>query len=208
MRKWIDLLRESLKEVEMSGEQEVALDEFGQHFEHSEIVWLDPNNHDTNIKYVDGINQEMLGLFRGEQLIALLVTEPFYRDPEVRQIKLTAVAPEERGKGFMRLLITFYRKDFGSICSDGINSPDAREMWKALIARPGGLKIVVWDTETDEKRPAKGLPDAAIWDNEEATVLLVEDLDALQYGFGEKLFEERLRYPHHRRWGVADDLNP
>lgn len=191
-------------EIEMLPDQPANLSDFQPHFT-DDPIWIDANDHNLSIRYHEGKTQHELGVFRGDVLIAILVTEPFYIDPSVDQIKLTAVAKNERQKGFMRLLVSFYRHHFGRLCSDQAQSADAMEMWKALIKQPMGLSILVWDTATGETRPAKGVPEDEIWNDEADVVLLVEAVDLHRYGnrHDANLLVEKARYPNQRRWDCA-----
>jgi hypothetical protein len=198
----------TVTEIENMPSQEYAVADHAKHF-NGTPVWTDPNDPSITIKEARGSGQDMFAVFQGSEIIAVLVVEPFYLNPSIGQIKLTSVAEGWRQKGFIRRLITHYRQHVGKLCSDGANSPEAREMWKALIQKPAGLEVVLWDTRTNQKIRAKGLPETAIWDDEHTTVLLVEAIDLLGYGLGERILEEKLRYPHHQRWGGSPDpLNP
>lgn len=208
-------LKESLMEIEnfpsitpslLSRRRDLMFD-FADTFD-DEILWTDPNNPELVIKQSRLKNQHIIGLFRNHVLIAILATEPYYKEPSISQIKLSYVIPEERNKGFVRLLITMFRKKFGPICSDEANTPEAKEMWKALINRPGGLSILKWSTEDGSKIKAKGLDDDEIWDETSDTVLLVDAVNILNYGFGEPLLEEPVKYSHHRRWDIKMENYP
>lgn len=164
----------------------------------ADLLWVDP--HDPNIKIKKKENS--VGVFNANELIAYLNIEPFYRKPSVSKINQTLVKERYRQQGFMRLLLSFFVYKFGPICSDEAQTHEAQVMWKGLIQQPGGLKIVLWNVDTGEKIPAKGVVPELIWNDEVSTLLLIESIDISQFSRSfTSIFEVADSFPHRHRWG-------
>lgn len=165
-------------------------------------LWTDPADPHITIREKSG-NHHRLGVFLDDLLLSVMVTEPFYKAPTVAKISETHVREGYRRKGFMRLLVSYYRNNFGPLCSDEGQTEEAREMWKALIQQPGGLKIMVWDVDAGTKTAAKGVPAEEIWNDNICPVLLVEAFDLSVFSRSyTSVFEQADPFPHRRRWGT------
>jgi len=194
--KWNEISNDHVTEIEdINARLETHISKMALDLSDVKPEWNDPNNQGLNMRVGQSSDQSYYQLYLDNELVALVITEPRHG---IHQIKTTAVAPKHRQRGYIRMLFTWIRNHVGPLCSDDGQTRDAVEMWKALIGKPGNLKIYVWNVETDDKKPAKGVPDQDIWNDDPDTLLLIEEID---WRWRKNLLEEVDPYPHHYLWG-------
>ncbi len=108
----------------------------------------------------------LVGAYHEDRLIAVMGVQQSKPYP---QIDFTLTAADQQGRGWMRMLITYWLRTHGPLTSSGNQTSDAEQMWEKLLAAPGNLKLHTLDLNTGIK--SKSDP----WDGERTTVILVED---------------------------------
>jgi len=145
------------------------------------------NNYDIKIKKNNSTYH--LGILLNDALIAYLsVIIGSYN-----QIGRTLVDQNFRKQGWMRCLIDYFTKNIGPLICDNTQTPDAKDMWIALIKMPGNLKISTYNIKTKKKSKIKfnqsGEP--SVWNNNPDIVLLAEERIMTEQEINHRLISER-----------------
>ena len=197
--KWSEIINEI--EINNSGHFG-SPSSFAGKFQDIEPFWTDPNQTSGLVaKMVKTPILTYMSIWRDTEILAVLNLHE--TDYGVWQVGLTSVDDKNRRQGFIRLLFRLARRELGPICSDEIQSSDAKEVWKAIIQQPRGFNIVVWNPETDEKKPAHGVPDSEIWNRDASSLLLIESIKGKTHKLSRDILEDAndIIRPHWREWG-------
>lgn len=111
-----------------------------------------------------------LGIMKDDDLISYMSIVKPDDEFNFHRIGLTATDRKYRQQGWIRCLIDWFTSNIASLVSDNIHTPEAKNMWKALIARPGNLKIHQLNISTGEKSSIDNP-----WDDNEDTFLIAEE---------------------------------
>lgn len=133
---------------------------FAIHFNQKSKKILMPNDMFLRIE-ADNIHL-YLGVFDNSDIIAFV---GLHKEGEHYQVDITSTLPKFRGQGFIRHCLEYAIHNFGPIISDWQQTPDAREVWSALIRRPNTVEYyyynlqsqtkerIKWDTQTNKPVP-------------------------------------------------------